>query len=61
VALQRELADALHDSGLESPEITIETVEQLRRNDGPAKLKRFVPLVNADPHHTGKQALSAAR
>jgi phenylacetate-coenzyme A ligase PaaK-like adenylate-forming protein len=59
--LRRELAEALRATGLESPKITLETVEQLRRNDGPAKLKRFVPLANEDSHPTGGHALAATR
>jgi phenylacetate-coenzyme A ligase PaaK-like adenylate-forming protein len=57
--LRRELAEALHATGLESPKITVETVEQLKRNDGPAKLKRFVPLANEDSHPTGRHTLAA--
>jgi phenylacetate-coenzyme A ligase PaaK-like adenylate-forming protein len=57
--LRRELAEALHATGLESPKITLETVEQLQRNDGPAKLKRFVPLPNEDSHPTGGHTVAA--
>jgi hypothetical protein len=61
VQLRRELGEALHQTGLESPKITLETVEQLKRNDGPAKLKRFVPLANQDSHPTGGHTLAATR
>jgi phenylacetate-coenzyme A ligase PaaK-like adenylate-forming protein len=57
--LRREIAEALHATGLESPKITLETVEQLQRNDGPAKLKRFVPLPNEDSHPTGGHTVAA--
>lgn len=57
--LRRELAEALHATGLESPEITLETVERLKRDDGPAKLKRFAPLANEDSHPTGRHTLAA--
>ena len=57
--LRRELAEALHATGLESPNITLETVERLKRDDGPAKLKRFVPLANEDSQRTGRHTLAA--
>jgi phenylacetate-coenzyme A ligase PaaK-like adenylate-forming protein len=59
--LRRELAEALHANGLESPHITLETVAQLKRNHGPAKLKRFVPLANEDSHPPGRHTLAATR
>jgi hypothetical protein len=34
---------------------------ELKRDDGPAKLKRFVALADADSHHTGRPALSPTR
>ena len=43
-ALAQELEDGLNRLGIEQPEVTIETVDQLERDGGPAKLKRFVPL-----------------
>jgi phenylacetate-coenzyme A ligase PaaK-like adenylate-forming protein len=57
--LRRELAEALHRTGLESPKITLEIVAQLKRDDGPGKLKRFVPLANTDSRRTSRQTLAA--
>jgi hypothetical protein len=45
--LRRELKDCLAQLGLERPEVTIKTVDHLRRDGGPAKLKRFFPLPTA--------------
>ncbi len=42
--LRHVLEGGLARLGLERPEVTITTVDHLRRDDGPAKLKRFVPL-----------------
>ena len=42
--LVRELEQGLAHMGLERPKVTLMAVERLERTDGPAKLKRFVPL-----------------
>ena len=42
--LSRELEAGLARLGIERPEVTVETVDHLRRDGGPAKLTRFVPL-----------------
>ncbi len=42
--LSRELEQGLADLGLKRPKVTFTTVELLERTDGPAKLKRFIPL-----------------
>jgi phenylacetate-CoA ligase len=42
--LARELEDGLLHLGVEAPEVHVEAVAQLERTNGPAKLRRFVPL-----------------
>jgi phenylacetate-CoA ligase len=42
--LGREIEDGLLRLGLEAPEVTVQAVTQLERTNGPAKLRRFVPL-----------------
>jgi phenylacetate-coenzyme A ligase PaaK-like adenylate-forming protein len=49
--LRQQLEEALCGLGIARPQITIQTVERLNRPPGAAKLKRFVPLGLADPHH----------
>jgi phenylacetate-coenzyme A ligase PaaK-like adenylate-forming protein len=59
--LGRELAEALHATGIESPTITLETVDQLERGDGPGKLKRFIPLVSSGSSQPERHKLAATR
>jgi phenylacetate-CoA ligase len=48
--LRDRIAAALARSGLERPQVTVETVDRLERPGGPAKLKRFIPLAaNPEP------------
>ena len=48
--LRDRITAALARSGLERPQVTIETVDRLERAGGPAKLKRFIPLAaNSEP------------
>jgi phenylacetate-CoA ligase len=42
--LRDRITAALARSGLERPQVTVETVNRLERQGGPAKLKRFIPL-----------------
>jgi phenylacetate-CoA ligase len=42
--LAAEIEQGLAQLGLEHPEVTLTAVERLDRVDGPAKLKRYVPL-----------------
>jgi len=43
-ALRDRIAAALARSGLEQPQVTVETVDRFARPGGPAKLKRFISL-----------------
>ena len=46
--------------GVEHPEVTITTLDRLERSDGPAKLKRFIPLPAAQlPAHRGQDGSTA--
>jgi phenylacetate-CoA ligase len=48
--LRDRITAALARSGLERPQVTVETVDRLERAGGPAKLKRFIPLAaNSEP------------
>ena len=55
--LRDRIAAALARSGLEQPQVTVETVDRLERPGGPAKLKRFIPLA-ANPE-SSRQAPAA--
>ena len=48
--IRRELEETLSGLGLQRPQISVEAVERIKRDNGPAKLKRFVPLDRATPH-----------
>jgi phenylacetate-CoA ligase len=62
--LAAEIEQGLAQLGLEHPEVTLTTVERLERVDGPAKLKRYVPLsaigALARPSHTADDTHSAS-
>jgi phenylacetate-CoA ligase len=48
--LRDRITAALARSGLDRPEVTVETADRLKRPSGPAKLKRFIPLAaNSEP------------
>ena len=56
--LRDRITAALARSGLERPQVTVETVDRLERPGGPAKLKRFIPLAaNPEP---SRQATAAS-
>ena len=60
--LSRELEEGLAGLGVERPEVTIDTLDRLERSDGPAKLKRFIPLPAARlPAHRGQDGSPARR
>jgi hypothetical protein len=44
--LGAELAEGLAGLGLPGPEVEVSAVARLERGSGPAKLRRFVPLVD---------------
>jgi hypothetical protein len=47
-----EIAEALAGLGVTRPRVEVTAVERLERDPGPAKLRRFVPLV-AEPALSG--------
>jgi hypothetical protein len=42
--LGKEVTDGLAALGLPRPQVEVRAVERLERDNGPAKLRRFVPL-----------------
>ena len=59
--LRSEIADALARAGLARPVVEVTVAERLERDPGPAKLRRFVPLVDTSPRlGSGEPVLAAA-
>jgi phenylacetate-CoA ligase len=63
--LRDRIVAALALAGLDRPQVTVGTVDRLERPDGPAKLKRFIPLAAdrepASPDPGPRAAVGAGR
>jgi phenylacetate-CoA ligase len=56
--LAREIEDGLLRLGLETPEVNVDAVDHLERTNGPAKLRRFLPLTG-EPAYVSAGSSSA--